>query len=84
MMMIITTTTNNNTTTTARARVYFGQLGGRRHGETCVGDNSVDQNYQYNDYDCFHDNTDDHDYCINFRDHHQVGAWKGKQVPGDQ
>ena len=79
MMMIITTTT-----ITTRARVYFGQLGGRRHGETCVGDNSVDQNYQYNDYDCFHDNTDDHDYCINFRDHHQVGAWKGKQVPGDQ
>ena len=51
------------------------------------GDNSVDQNnqnYQYDDYDCFHDNADDHDYCINFRDHHQVGAWKGKQVPGDQ
>ena len=51
------------------------------------GDNSVDQNnqnYQYDDYDCFHDNADDHDYCINFPDHHQVGAWKGKQVPGDQ
>ena len=51
------------------------------------GDNSVDQNnqnYQYDDNVCFHDNADDHDYCINFRDHHQVGAWKGKQVPGDQ
>ena len=38
------------------------------------------QNHQYDD----HAHSDDHDdENIDYHDDHQVGAWKGKQVPGE-